>query len=85
MGLKDDRVEQYLRSCGSEFQMWGPKQEKVRKPRVLRLYCWISSMRVSEEERRCTRRIVDMQQLKQETNQSKFAIVSRTDATTDYI
>ena len=31
--------------------MWGPKQEKVRKPRVLRLYCWISSMRVSEEER----------------------------------
>ena len=38
-------------SCGSEFQMWGPKQEKVRKPWVLRLYCWISSMRVSEEER----------------------------------
>ena len=31
--------------------MWGPKQEKVRKPRVLCLYCWISSMRVSEEER----------------------------------
>ena len=31
--------------------MWGPKQEKVRKPWVLRLYCWISSMRVSEEER----------------------------------
>ena len=31
--------------------MWGPKQEKARKPRVLRLYCWISSMRVSEEER----------------------------------
>ena len=32
LALKDDRVEQYLRSCGSEFQMWGPKQEKVRKP-----------------------------------------------------
>ena len=31
--------------------MWGPKQEKVRKPWVFSLYCWISSMRVSEEER----------------------------------
>ena len=30
--LKDDRVEQCLMSRGSEFQMWGPKQEKVRKP-----------------------------------------------------
>ena len=39
-----------IRSCGTEFQMWGPKQEKVRKPWVLCLYCWISSMRVSEEE-----------------------------------
>ena len=29
MALKDGRVEQCLRSCGSEFQMWGPKQEKV--------------------------------------------------------
>ena len=46
LALKDDRVAQCLRSCGSEFQMWGPKQEKVRKPCVLRL----SSMRVSEEE-----------------------------------
>ena len=27
LALKDDRVEQCLRSCGSEFQMWGPKQE----------------------------------------------------------
>ena len=51
LALKDDRVEQCLRSCGSEFQMWGPKQEMVRKPWVLRSYCWISSMRVSEEER----------------------------------
>ena len=51
LALKDDRVEQCLRSCGSEFQMWDPKQGKVRKPRVLRLYCWIFSMRVSEEER----------------------------------
>jgi len=51
LALKDDRVEQCLRSCGSEFQMRGPKQEQVRKPRVLRLYCWIFSMRVSEEER----------------------------------
>ena len=30
--LKDDKVEQCLRSCGSEFQMWDAKQEKVRKP-----------------------------------------------------
>ena len=44
--IRDDRVEQCQRSCWSEFQMWGPKQEKVRK----RLCCWISSMRVSEEE-----------------------------------
>ena len=29
LALKDDRVEQCLRSCGSEFQMWGPKQEKA--------------------------------------------------------
>ena len=28
LALKDDRVEQCLRSCGSEFQMWGPKQDK---------------------------------------------------------
>ena len=33
----------------------------------------------------CTRRRVDMQQLNQETNQAKFAIISRADATTDYI
>ena len=52
LALKDEKVEQCLRSCGSEFQKWGPKQEKVREPRVLRLYCWIFSMRVSEEERR---------------------------------
>ena len=32
LALKDDRVEQCLRSCGSEFQMWGPEREKVRKP-----------------------------------------------------
>ena len=31
--------------------MCGPKQEKVRKPWVLRLYSWIVSMQVSEEER----------------------------------
>ena len=30
--------------------MWGPKQEKVQKPWVLHLYCWISSMWVSEED-----------------------------------
>ena len=30
----------------------GPKCEKVRKPRVLRLKRWILSMRVSDEERR---------------------------------
>ena len=41
LALKDDRVEECLRSCGSEFQMGGIKQEKVRKPCVLHLYCWI--------------------------------------------
>ena len=49
-GFKSKRAEQCLRSCGSEFQMWGPKQEKVRKPWILHLYCWIFSMRASEEE-----------------------------------
>ena len=29
MALKDEKAEQCIRSCGSEFQMWGPKQEKV--------------------------------------------------------
>ena len=33
------------------FQMCGPKEEKMRKPRVLRLYCWIFNVRVSEKER----------------------------------
>ena len=28
LALKDDRVEQCLSSCESEFQMWDPKQEK---------------------------------------------------------
>ena len=31
-GFKRWQVEQCLRSCGSEFQMCGPKQKKVRKP-----------------------------------------------------
>ena len=31
LALKDDRTEQYLRSCGCEFQMSGPKQEKTAK------------------------------------------------------
>ena len=30
--------------------MLGTKQEKVQKPRVLRLHCWIFSMLVTEEE-----------------------------------
>ncbi len=30
LALKDDRVEQCLRSCGSEFQMWG--ESLLRKP-----------------------------------------------------
>ena len=38
MTLKDDRVEQRLRSCGSEFQMWGPKQEKMRNSFQTALY-----------------------------------------------
>ena len=32
LALKDDMVEQCLRFCGCEFQVWGSKQEKVRKP-----------------------------------------------------
>ena len=28
--------------------MWGPKQDKVRKPQVLHFYCWIFSTWVSE-------------------------------------
>ena len=32
MVLKDDRVEQCLRTCGSEFQIRGPESENVRKP-----------------------------------------------------
>ena len=28
MALKDDRVEQCLRSCGSEFQMWVQSKRK---------------------------------------------------------
>ena len=30
MALKDKRVEQGLRSCGSEFQMCGPERERER-------------------------------------------------------
>ena len=37
--------------CGTEFQMWGPKQEKARK----RLYCWIFSIFSSSEEERSVR------------------------------
>ena len=33
------------------FKLWGLKQETVRKAWVLRLCCWIFSMRVSEKER----------------------------------
>ena len=51
LALKDDGVEQCLRSCGSEFQLWDSKQEKARKPWLWCLYCWIFSTRVSEEER----------------------------------
>ena len=43
LALKDGRVEQCLSSCGSESQMWGPKQEKVQNPEVLCLYCWTFS------------------------------------------
>ena len=30
MALKDDRVEQCLRSCGSEFQMWLQSKRKEK-------------------------------------------------------
>ena len=48
---KDDRVEQCIRSCGSEFQMWGPKKEKVRNPLGLAFVLLVFSTRMSEEER----------------------------------
>ena len=31
LALKDDRVEQSLRSYGSEFQMWGPEAREGAK------------------------------------------------------
>ena len=34
--VQDGRNEQCLTSCASELQILGPKQVKVRKPRVLR-------------------------------------------------
>ena len=49
LALKDERSAQCARSCGNEFQMWGPKQEKVQKSQVLHLFNWIFSMWVSEE------------------------------------
>ena len=61
--------------------MWGPKQDKVRKPWVLRLYCWISSMRVSEEERSV--RIVDMQQFREVSRTT--TIYSTETHTSDFI
>ena len=27
LALKDERIEQCLRYCGNELQVWGPKQE----------------------------------------------------------
>ena len=42
LALKDDRVEQCLRSCGTESQMCGLKQEKVQMPWVLRVnVAWV--------------------------------------------
>ena len=37
LALKDGRVEQCLRSCGSEFQMWGPKQDKGQGVKAMSL------------------------------------------------
>ena len=56
VGSENERTKQNKKiyhetSFRRVFQMWGPKQEKVRNPWVLRLYCWIFSMRVSEKER----------------------------------
>ena len=60
LALKDDGVEQCLRSCGSEFQMWGPKQEKVQKPYTLRLYCWIFKYACVRRRAQWMRRNVDL-------------------------
>ena len=35
LALKDDRVAQCLRSCGSEFQMWGSKARESAEARSL--------------------------------------------------
>ena len=38
LALRDDGVEQCLislRSCENEFQMWGPKQEKVTSVKAM--------------------------------------------------
>ena len=42
-------AEQCLRSCGSEFQVWGPKHEKAQEPWLLHLYCWIG-VRISQSQ-----------------------------------
>ena len=55
LALKDDRIEQCLRSCGSEFQMWGPKQEKVQKLRVLHnLFFGIVGFSACGCQKKCT-------------------------------
>ena len=53
LALKDDRVEQCLRSYGSELQTCGPKQEKCESYES----CWNFSTQVSEEERNARDRV----------------------------
>ena len=65
MALKDDRVEQCLSgSCGSEFQMWGPKQEKVAKAMSLVFVLLDFQQSGVRTRAQCTRRSVDLQQLR---------------------
>ena len=58
--LKDERVEQCLRSCGSEFQLWGSKAKEGAKATSLAFV--FSDFQHTGVRRRapCTRRSVDM-------------------------
>ena len=45
--------------------MSGPKQEKERKPRVLRLHCWTFEYAKIRGRAKCTGRSVDMYQFRE--------------------
>ena len=53
MALKDDRVEQCLRSCGSEFQMRGPKKE-TEGTKAMSLACGLVDFQHAADRRRAS-------------------------------